>query len=234
MRGFILTIIFAFLINTAWSQVEKGEIRSGNSAYKKGNYQKAEIDYRRALERSPNSIQAKYNLGNALYKLNNAPEAEKVLAPVADSVIDKGMKADVFHNIGNFNLAQKKYKESVDSYKNSLRIRPGDMQTKSNLAYAQKMLKNEQDKQKKDQNKDQNKDQDKDDKKDQNKDQNKDPNKDQNKENKDKQQQPPPKITPQAAQQMLQAIQNKEKETQEKVNKEKVKVLEGRQKEKNW
>ncbi|MFA5850365.1 MAG: tetratricopeptide repeat protein [Bacteroidales bacterium] len=230
MRGFILTIIFAFLINTAWSQVEKGEIRSGNSAYKKGNYQKAEIDYRRALEKNPNSIQAKYNLGNALYKLNNAPEAEKVLTPVADSVADQSMKADVFHNIGNFSLAQKKYKESVDSYKNSLRIHPGDMQTKSNLAYAQKMLKNEQDKQKKDQNKDQNKD----DKKDQDKNKNKDQNKDQNKDNKDKQQQPPPKITPQAAQQMLQAIQNKEKETQEKVNREKVKVLEGRQKEKNW
>jgi hypothetical protein len=33
---------------------------------------------------------------------------------------------------------------------------------------------------------------------------------------------------------MLQAIQNKENETQDKVRKEKAKVLESRQKEKNW
>ena len=43
-----------------------------------------------------------------------------------------------------------------------------------------------------------------------------------------------PKITPQAAQQMLQAIQAKEKETQDKVNKQKAEALKSRQKEKNW
>ena len=43
-----------------------------------------------------------------------------------------------------------------------------------------------------------------------------------------------PKITPQAAQQMLQAIQAKEKETQDKVNEQKAKALKSRQKEKNW
>lgn len=42
------------------------------------------------------------------------------------------------------------------------------------------------------------------------------------------------KISPQQAQQMLKAIQAKEKETQEKVNKEKAAVLKSRQKEKNW
>ena len=56
--------------------------------------------------------------------------------------------------------------------------------------------------------------------------------------NKDQQKQQsqgePPKITPQAAQQMLQAIQAKEKETQDKVNKEKAEALKGRQKDKNW
>ena len=41
-------------------------------------------------------------------------------------------------------------------------------------------------------------------------------------------------ITPQAAQQMLQAIQAKEKETQDKVNKKKAMALKSRQKDKNW
>ena len=42
------------------------------------------------------------------------------------------------------------------------------------------------------------------------------------------------KISPQAAQQMLQAIQAKEKETQDKVNKEKAAMVKSRQKDKNW
>ena len=43
-----------------------------------------------------------------------------------------------------------------------------------------------------------------------------------------------PKITPQAAEQMLQAVQEKENQTQDKVNKEKAKALKSKQREKNW
>ena len=46
--------------------------------------------------------------------------------------------------------------------------------------------------------------------------------------------QQPVKISPQQAQQMLKAIQAKEKETQDKVNREKAEALKSRQKEKNW
>ena len=56
----------------------------------------------------------------------------------------------------------------------------------------------------------------------------------QQKNQQDQQQGQQPKITPQAAQQMLQAIQAKEKETQEKVKKEKAAALQSRQKERNW
>ena len=52
--------------------------------------------------------------------------------------------------------------------------------------------------------------------------------------NQDQNKQQQPKITPQAAKQMLEAIQAKEKETQDKVNKEKAEALKARQREKNW
>ena len=42
------------------------------------------------------------------------------------------------------------------------------------------------------------------------------------------------KISPQAAQQMLQAIQAKEKQTQDKVNKKKAAAMQSKQKQKNW
>ena len=88
---------------------------------------------------------------------------------------------------------------------------------------------NNQDQNQDKQNQDQNKDQ-------QNQDQN------QNKDQQDQQQNQQPKpqpsggqeISPQQAQQMLEAIQNMEKETQDKVKKEKAAALKSRQKEKNW
>ena len=230
-------------VTALFAQKERWQVRSGNKAYGKGDYQKAELEYRRALDKDSTSLRAKYNLANAMYKNQNAEAAQQVAGKMlSDSTgimpSEKDM-SDIFHNMGNYSVAQKKWSEAVESYKNSLRINPGDMETKSNLAYAQKMLKNEQDKQNQQNqdnkdnkdNKEKDKKEDKKDNKDNNqdkKDQNKDPKQDQN------QNQPPPKITPQAAQQMLQAIQNKENETQEKVKKEKAKLLESQQKEKNW
>ena len=133
---------------------------------------------------------------------------------------------------------------------------PGDLDAKENYAYAKQMLKNEggdggDDQQNQDQNQDQNNDQnnqnnnngqnqDNDQNKDQNQDQNQnnDQNKDQNQGDRPKPQQGEgqreAKISPQQAQQMLKAVQAREKETQDKVNKEKAALLKSRQKEKNW
>lgn len=240
-----LFILFIFYATIAVAQPEKSQVRSGNKLFSKGDIEKAELEYRRALENNPNSVFGKYNLGNALYKRGNSQEAQKVVSSMVDSLDNLPIESKVFHNLGNYALDLKEYSQAVEFYKNSLRVNPSDMETKSNLAFAQAMLKNEEDKDNnkendkenqdnKDDNKENqdNKDDNKDnqDKKDDNKD-NQD-NKDDNKENQENQ--PPPKITPQTAQQMLQAIQNKEKETQEKVSKEKAKVMESKQKEKNW
>lgn len=245
------------------AQVDKKYIRSGNKAFKKGEYSQAIVDYGKSLVVDSTSVAGNYNLANVLMKTENPQEAQKIYEALADTVKmeEKEIKSRYNHNIGNSYLEQKQYQQAIDSYKESLRNNPSDMETKSNLAYAQKMLENEQnqdnndqnqdDQNKDDQNKDgqnnddQNKNDQKDDKgdndkKDDKQDQNDQQNQDPDQQNKDQQKQdekgdaPPPKITPQAAQQMLQAIEDKEKETQEKVNKEKAKLLQSRQKEKNW
>lgn len=233
MKRIIILILIIFTSSVLPAQRERWDVRKGNKSYEKGELQQADINYRRALEKDSSSVKARYNLSNVLYRNQNAAAAEQEISKlVSDSTgvaLDEEDATKIFHNLGNYLVSQKKWSEAVEAYKNSLRINPTDMETKSNLAYAQKMLKNEQDK-----NQDKNQDQDK------NKDQNKDPNqdpKDQNKDqdkNKDKEQNQPPKITPQAAQQMLQAIQNKENETQEKVKREKAKLYERQQREKNW
>ena len=223
------------------AQSDRSEVRAGNREFKKGEFREAELDYKRALEEDSTSVTAKYNLGNALYKTESYSEAELYLKGLGDSLksVSASKASDCFHNSGNLALKQKKYQEAVDAYKESLRLEPDNFETKSNLAYAQKMLKeqrqqqqNQQDNQnQQDQNQQQNQNQDQQDNRDQDNQQDQNRNQDQQ-DNQNQQNQP--QITPQAAQQMLQAIEDKEKQTQDKVKKVKAQQQKSKEKEKNW
>ncbi|MBQ7253863.1 MAG: tetratricopeptide repeat protein [Bacteroidales bacterium] len=244
MKRLIITIMLIALCGAqAFAQADRREVRSGNRSFRKGDFAKAEIDYKKALLKDSTSVAAQYNLANDLYRQENYQEAEKYASKALDSLARTPRAADAYFNQGDIFLQQRRWSEAIEAFKSSLRLNPGDMDAKSNLAYAQKMLeKEQQDQQNQDQDKDQNQDQNKDQNKDQNDDQqNQDQNqdKDQNQDNNDDQQppqqnQPQPKISPEAAEQMLQAIQAKENETQDKVNKEKAAAVKSRQKEKNW
>lgn len=263
MRCLILAIIALVLPLAMNAQDVKTEIRKGNRLYEKQDYKNAELEYRRAFLKDSTSVAARYNLANTMYRMENTAEAESLLLPLADSMKGNPAGADYYHNLANFFLKDKKYREAVDNFKNSLRLRPDDMETKTNLAYAQKMLKEQENQQNQQnqnqdqnqQNQDQNKDQDKNQDKNQNQDQNKDqnnqndqqnPNQNQQNQNNDQQDQNKDqqgqnqdsrsdyKITPQTAQQIFNAMEAKEKKTQDKVKKEKAKALKSKQKEKNW
>ncbi|MBR5174870.1 MAG: tetratricopeptide repeat protein [Bacteroidales bacterium] len=232
MTGFkhILTFSLLLLVSlNVGAQVDRKEVRSGNRKFAKGNWQESEIDYRKALVKDTASFAASYNLAGALYRQDNFEEAGKALDKLKEVAADNDYAADYYYNLGNVAVQGKDWAAAVDAYKQSLLRRPGDMDAKENYAYAKLML------QKDgggggggDQNQDQNQDQD----------QNKDnQNQDQDKQNQDQNQdqgQGDVKISPQQAQQMLNAIQAREKETQDKVNKEKAAVLKSRQKDKNW
>jgi Ca-activated chloride channel family protein len=237
-----LFILLWSLSFPAWAQEDKKEVREGVRKYKDEQYNEAEIAFRRGLKRDSLSHIAKFNLGDALYKQSQFEQAEGLFKNLSsdEHQTDAG-RARLMHNLGNAQLQQKKYKESIDAYKQSLRLNPTDDETRSNLAYAQRMLKNEeQQQQQQDQNQDKNNDKNQQQNQDQQQDQNQDKddkqdnNNQQNDKNDQQQQQQEPKISPQQAQQILEAVQSNEKETQEKVKKEKAKALGKYKTEKNW
>ncbi len=251
--GILTVVLLVLSASDAVAQVDKKDVRRGNRDFRKENYREAEIDYRKALVKDSLSVAANYNLANTLYREGDYAQAMQTMERVKDVAPMSASAADYFFNLGDAALQQKDYQKAVEAFTQSLIMRPDDLQAKENYIYAKKMLQNQQQNQQ-NQNNDQNQDnqnnQDQNDQNDQNKDQNdekKDDQNDQNKDNQDQnqdqdkndqQKQPQqgqqPKITPQAAQQMLQAIQAKEKETQDKVNKQKAEALKSRQKEKNW
>lgn len=208
------------------AQVDRKEVREGNRKFRKGNFKNSEIDYRRAVVKDSLSVAGEYNLASALYRQQNYDEAGKALEAVKDVAPAGVHAADYYYNMGDVALQKKDYGAAVKAFKESLLLRPDDMDAKENYIYAKKMLQNQQ--QGGEGQQDQNQDQQDQNQDQQDQNQNEDQNKDQD------QQDQQPQISPQQAQQMLQAVQAKEKETQDKVNKQKAAVLQSRQKEKNW
>ena len=240
-------MLSVLIVTPIWGQVDKKDVRRGNRDFRKDNFREAEIDYRKALVKDSMSVAANYNLANTLYREGDYAQAQQALDRVKDVAPMSSAAADYYFNLGDAALQQKDYQKAVEAFGESLIRRPEDLQAKENFIYAKKMLQNQQQNQQ-NQNNDQNNDQNQNDQNQDNQDQKDDQNKDQNddqkndgqqdqnggQDNKEQPQGQQPKITPQAAQQMLQAIQAKEKETQDKVNKQKAEALKSRQKEKNW
>ena len=232
----LLTFLLLLASVAAFAQVDKKDVRRGNRQFAKAKYGDADISYRKGLNADSTSVVAAYDLGNNLYRQGNFAEAGKfyqqALRHASETRNQKKRSAqgfDTFFNLGDAALQQKQYRAAMEAFVQALVIDPDDMEAKENYVYARKMLENNPDGGgggNDDQNQDQNQDQ---------QDQNKDQDQDQD-QNQDQQQKPynGSEISPQQAQQMLQAIQAKEKETQDKVNKEKAAVLKSRQKEKNW
>ena len=222
MRKFLI-FISLFLSVAAFAQVDKKDVRRGNRQFGKARYGDADISYRKALNADSTSVPAAYDLANNLYRQGDFAGAGKSYQQALRHIPETKPRKqadyafDTYFNAGDAALQQKQYRAAMESFIQALLIRPDDMEAKENYVYARKMLENNPDGGGggNDQNQDQNQDQ-----------------QDQN------QQQKPYNgetgISPQQAQQMLQAIQAKEKETQDKVNKEKAAVLKSRQKEKNW
>lgn len=259
MKSFRYILVVSMLLSvalTASAQVDRHDVRAGNRKFRKDNWKEADISYRKALVNDSTSVAANYNLANTLYRQENYEEAEKLMKKIGDNASASANAADYWYNTGDIAIAKKDWQGAVNAFKEALLKNPSDMDAKENYIYAKKMLENQQkngggkgdgqdnqdqnqdqNQNGQDQNKDQNNDQNKDG---QNKDQDQNQNQNQNQNNGqgNGNQQPPQgqegKISPQQAQQMLRAIQAKEKETQDKVNKEKADALKSRQKEKNW
>lgn len=252
MKNFIkygftfFALLFSGLASVFAQQKDKN-LPKANEEYSQNKFSEAEADYRISNSKFPNRSVSPYNLGNAIYKQNQASEAKYAYAKALKNARSRIQKHKAFHNLGNVFMKEKDYTQAVEAYKNALRNNPTDEETRYNFALAKKMLKEnppKDNKDKKDKNKDK-KDQDKkdQDKKDQDKkDQDK---KDQDKKNQDKKdgkdkQDPnqPPKpqpgeISPDRLKNLLDAVNNEEKKIQDKVNAKKGKGK-AVQTEKDW
>ncbi|MBK8338837.1 MAG: tetratricopeptide repeat protein [Flavobacteriales bacterium] len=223
----VLLAVSGAQITTA--QKAEDALRKGNDYYRKGDHVAAGQAYQQANSADPNDMRATFNLGDAEYKQGKFPEAQQQFEQSALRSKDPVEQARAYHNIGNAWLGQKKPEEAIKAYREALRRDPSDEDTRYNLAYAQRMLQQQQEQQKNDQKKDENKDEEKKDqeKQDQEKQQDqqkKDEEQEQKQDQQQKQDQPkegepqqPQQMSKQDAERILDALDRQEQKVQEKV-----------------
>ena len=192
-----LAIVMLLLVcgeASAQKMKERGCVREGNDYFSEKNFQKSIECYQEALKHDPNSFEAKFDLGSALYCSERYEEAENTLRQLLD---DKSLsdvaRGEVAYNLGNTQFKQEKYEEALSSYRTAMRCNPNDEDAKHNYAYTKRLLQQQEQQQQdnQDKNKDQNQDQQDQNKdqqgqdKNQDKNQNQDQQNDQNKDNKE-------------------------------------------------
>ena len=220
-RLYIAMLLLMATGNVMSQKSDRNYLRKGNRLYKDSTYVKAEVEYRKALEHSPRSTDAMYNLGNALLMQQKTKEAMEQYESVSKMEKDNRKLAQTYHNTGVILQSAKQYAQCIEAYKQALRNDPSDDETRYNLALAQKLLKDQQNQQQNQQNQQQKQDQ-KEDKKDQNQKQQQEQEQLQNKN----------EMSKENAEQLLKAVMQDEKEVQDKIKKQI--QIRGKKLEKDW
>ena len=196
-----ILFFFAWLSSSiCFAQKEKPDIYKGNELYRKQQFDKAVEAYQQALTKNPKSDIANFNAGNATFRQNKFDDALNSFDNTINNTADKTLQQQAFYNKGVAFSKEQRLEESIEAWKQALKMNPGDLVTRENLEKALRELKKKKEQEKQQKDKQQKKDQDK---------------------QKEKQKEQP-KLSQQRVEQLLKALQQKEKEVNDKLNQNKV------------
>ncbi|MBE7174659.1 MAG: tetratricopeptide repeat protein [Williamsia sp.] len=222
MKQLFLIISFFLVAAASFGQQTGSYIRSGNKLYKQNNFAGSEQEYKKAIAAAPSHPLANYNLGNAQFRNNELDEAVSSYDnTVKNTESKKPVVERAYYNKGVAYSKQQKLAESIDAWKNALKIDPADQQARENLQKALMEQKKQQQQQKQNDKKNDEKKDNKQDKKEQ----------DKQKEQQQPQQQQS-KLNKKQVEQLLKALAQKENEVQQKMQQKNASGS-GRQ-EKDW
>jgi Ca-activated chloride channel homolog len=222
LKTVISILLFFVLSGISFLQAQTTEalIRRGNRFYNKQDYDQSLTNYDKALKKSPGNPDAHFNQGDAQYRKNDYEKAAASYDDVLQSKADENTRQSAYYNKGVSMIRQKKLDESIDAWKNALRLNPEDAEARDNLVKA--LLEKKKQEQQEQQNKKDQKDKKQDDKK-----QKQDPNQPEN-----KPKPPQSKLTKQQVEQYLKSLEQREKDVQDKMNQNK--THSPNQPEKDW
>ncbi|MCY3999103.1 MAG: tetratricopeptide repeat protein [Flavobacteriaceae bacterium] len=224
---------------SAHAQDAQNLIHQGNQKLVEKSYTKAEFKFRKAISESPQQMEGVYNLGNVHYRSEDYQEASQRFLQTQKLATSNEKRHKAFHNLGNALMKKKDYPQAVEAYKNALRNNPKDDETRYNYALAKSLLEQERQQNDPSEQNQENQEDDQSDQNDQNENQSEEDSSDENQDDgqsqpdnqsgQDQEQQdqnPQPqqqnRLSPQQIKNLLQAMDNQEKNVQEKINAQRV------------
>ena len=147
-----LFLFFIFHFSFSQAQASRHQLRQGNRDYNKQRYERAEVNYRKALERDSTDFRGQYNLAGDLYRQEKYGEAASHYqqALSAQGISDK-QRARTLHNQGNSLLKgamqseqMEGLQQAINCYQEALKLNPKNDDTRYNLAYARRLLQQQQ------------------------------------------------------------------------------------------
>jgi len=208
MSSRLFIILFSFISIYSYAQEQETEklIQSGNELYKQKQYEQAIVKYNEALKRDPSNTTVKYNRAIAQYRIEKEQESIKAFNELAtDNKKNNEIRSKAYYNEGAILSNQQKLEQSIEAYKNALRLNPGDTEARENLQKALIELKKKNEEKPPPQPK---------------------------KEKQKQQQQPRSNLSSKEAEQKLNQLEQKEKQVQQRVQQQKSRS--GASKPKDW
>lgn len=191
-------------------------IREGNKLFSSKNYAQSEILYRKAVDKDGNNAIANYNLGRSLQAQKKNEEAKKFYDNAAKLEKDPVRLSSSYNNLGTILQDEQNYEKAIEAYKSALRSNPNHKNARYNLELCKRKQKQQQQNQQSSNNDKNKSDKNKDKKKKQPRNQNQ-KNNNQKNDHKNKQQKDQG-MSKDNAEQLLNAVKQQEKETQERLS----------------
>ena len=237
-----ISLLFLIVSFYTFSQSDPNNlVFNGNKESVKKNYIEAEVEYRKAISKYKTTSKAAHNLGNILFENENYDEAIQEYFKTQKNSELNLEKHSAFHNLGNSYMKKKDYAQAIEAYKNALRNNSEDDETRYNYALAKKFLEgdkrqnsqnnNESEDEKKDKSEDQKENKEQDQKSDQDSDSENEKPKEQD-QNEEKDQ--GGGLSKQQMENLLEAVNNIEKDLNQKLKSGKKKVQTTKKAEKDW
>lgn len=219
----LIPVLLIFISAGVQAQNPNKTLRQGNRAFEEEKYQEAELHYRKALENDENSFRGNFNLGGSVYKQEYFEEAAAAFQRSIANQTDEQKLSRAFYNFGNSLLMNQQIAESIDAYKNALRLNPDDDDARHNLVYASQLLEEQEQQQEQDGEGSDDKQDQQDEQDSGQENQDKDESEQDPAEQQQKETPQPQQISKQEAERMLQALKEEELKTLEKLKEEKFK-----------
>ncbi|MFC1556353.1 tetratricopeptide repeat protein [candidate division KSB1 bacterium] len=137
---FALTVLLPLFSGTLSAQSGREKVNEGNELFNQEKYSEALNKYRDAAIDDPQSPLIQYNIGDALYKQGMYEEAFQSFENVL-SADDSDLHFRSYYNMGNALYRMDKLPESILSYKKALELNPDDYDSKYNLEFVRNKLK---------------------------------------------------------------------------------------------